>query len=246
MRSVSLDEVLSNAFQYEMDNIYTALPCIVLTVYGEGKEQRVDVQSSINSLDKDGTEREAPPLMGVPVIFPASKTSMLSFPINKGDTVLCVFSQRGTDNFKIGSGSPTKPTDYRTFDKRDAIAIPGLFPFSKALNNPTKRQLSHSTLDAVLSHNIGTGKECEVRLKASGDIELNTPSNNVTVNCKAATVNATDVAINATSMVVDVANSTWTGNLTMNGTYTLDGIVINTHKHSGVTPGSGTTSTPTN
>lgn len=246
MTDISFEEVLKLSFQSNTRNMYTALPCIVLTVYGEGKNQQIDVQPTINKLYKDDTDEEHPVIMGVPVIFPASRTSMLSFPINVGDTVLCVFSSRGIDNFKIGTGLPTRPTDYRKFDKRDAVAIPGLFPFSKALNDPAKRNLTHSTRDAVLTHNIGTSGECEVRLKENGDIQLNTPNNKVIVNCKDAVVNATTVDINATSMTVDVANTTWTGNLNMTGNYVLGGITMNTHKHTGVQSGSGTSAGPTN
>lgn len=246
MTDISFEEVLKLSFQSNTRNMYTALPCIVLTVYGEGKNQQIDVQPTINKLYKDDTDEEHPVVMGVPVIFPASRTSMLSFPINVGDTVLCVFSSRGIDNFKIGTGLPTRPTDYRKFDKRDAVAIPGLFPFSKALNDPAKRNLAHSTRDAVLTHNIGTSGECEVRLKENGDIQLNTPNNKVIVNCKDAVVNATTVDINATSMTVDVANTTWTGNLNMTGNYVLGGITMNTHKHTGVQSGSGTSAGPTN
>jgi hypothetical protein len=252
MKDISLEEILKLSFKSNARKMYTAQPCTVLTVYGEGADQKVDIQPSVNTLYKDGEDEEHPPIMGVPVIFPASRTSMLSFPINVGDTVLCVFSQVGIDNFKVGAGLPTKPVDYRRFDKRDAIAIPGLFPFSKALNNPAKRNLAHSTRDAVLTHNIGTSGECEIRLKESGDIQLNTPNNKVIVNCKDAVVNATTVDINASSMTVDVANSTWTGNIThsgdysQTGNYTLDGIVINTHKHGGIMGGPGYTAVPSN
>jgi hypothetical protein len=246
MSEYGLEEILRLAFKSQMNSIFTAIPCIVVKVYDLGKKQQVDVQSAINVLYKDDTVAEHAPIFGVPVVFPASRTSMLSFPINVGDTVLCIFSQRGMDNFKLGSGSPMAPTDFRKHDARDAIAIPGLFPFGKALNDPAKRTLSHSTADAVLTHNIGTGTECEVRLKANGDIQLNTPSNKVIVNCKDAVVNATTVDINATSMTVDVANTTWTGNMTMNGTYILSGININNHKHTGVQGGTSTSGTSTN
>lgn len=246
MKEVGFEEVLKLSFRTGALGMYTAIPCVVVTVHGNLNDQKVDVQPSVNTLYKDGADEEHPPILGVPVVFPASRTSMLSFPINVGDTVLCVFSQRGMDNFKIGSGNPTTPTDYRHHNKKDAIAIPGLFPFSKALNNPAKRNLSHNTRDAVLAHNIGTSGECEVRLKENGDIQLNTPNNKVIVNCKDAVVNSTTVDINATSMTVDVANTTWTGNLTMSGTYVLDGITMNTHVHPGVMSGPSKTGTPSN
>lgn len=243
MKEWGFEEVLTLAAKTNNRKLYTAIPCVVLTVHGNLAQQKVDVQPSINTRYKDGTDEEHPPLLGLPVIFPASRTSMLSFPINVGDTVLVVFSQRGMDNFKIGTGNPTVPTDARTHNLKDGVAIPGLFPFGKALNNPAKRNLTHSTYDAVLTHNIGTNGECEVRLKESGDIQLNTPNNKVIVNCKDAIVNSTTVDVNATSMTIDVPNTTWTGNITLNGnltqtgTYVLAGININGHKHTGIATG---------
>src|SRR5690606_34924800 len=112
-----------------------------------------------------------------------------------GDTVLCVFSQVGMDLFKSGRGEYSPPPDFRKMDSRDAIAIPGLVPFSKSLNNPSVRTWGHSTSDCVVSHNIGSGREVEIRLKASGDLIINT-NQDVTVNCDDATVNCTNSEVN--------------------------------------------------
>lgn len=251
MQDNSFEEIQKLAFMHFSAQMFVCLPCVVISVENLG-EQRVTVQPSINKKYKDGKEEERGVILSVPVVFPASRTSSFTFPINKNDTVLCVFSQRSLDMFKTGSGYPSAPNDYRRFSTRDAIAIPGLFPFNKAINNPAKRNLAHSVNDAVVVHNIGTGGECELRLKENGDIQLNTPNNKVIVNCKDAVVNSTTVDINANSMTVDVANTTWTGNITLSGnltqsgTYILDGITFNNHKHTGVMAGPSVTGTPTN
>lgn len=229
MRQTSLEEILRQSFLSNISDIHTAMPCIVLGVHEDLRSQRVDVQPVINRLYKDDSVDQYPPILAVPVVFPASSTSALTFPINVGDTVLCVFSQRGLDAFKGGDGTFATPTDFRRLDKRDAIAIPGLFPFSKAINNPSKHKLPHNTKDTVLCHNIGTANEVEVRLTVAGGIIINAPAGNVTVNASTATVNC--------------PNTTWNGNITMNGNYTIsgtlrvDGVVVNGHVHGSVQGG---------
>lgn len=252
---ISLQDVISSAFSYQMNGVYTAIPCVVLNVHDDLRDAKVDVQPLVNKKYKNGTEEELPPILAVPLIFPSSSTSAFTFPVNVGDTVLCVFSHRGIDNFKQGSGQPTVPTDYRKFDKRDAIAVPGLMPFNKSVNNPARRSLPHDTKDAVFVHNINTGNESEVRLKASGNIEVTTRQD-VAINCRNATVNSTSTTVNSQSAVITTPSTEWTGNITFtgdivfngnttqNGIFTLDGINMNTHRHSGVEPGAGTSSVP--
>jgi hypothetical protein len=257
VREPSFEDIIKTHFQIQMSQMYTALPCIVTNVVGELASQRVDVQPSINVYYKDGTDEEHSQILGVPVIFPGSSTSLVSWPISVGDTVFCVFAQRSMDNFKAGSGQPTVPTDYRKMSIRDAVAIPGLVPFGKSLNNPAVRHFPHSTHDLVIAHNIGSGTEVELRLKENGDLVINTDLNIIT-NSKTATVNVTQkVTIAGPAMDVNVAQTNWTGNInltgnliqsgnyTMTGVATFNGIVFNTHKHLGVTPGSGTSGLPT-
>ena len=242
----SLQELMVQSFQYQTSRLYTSIPCIVLAVHNNLSQCMVDVQPSVSTVYRgDGgmVVEDHPPILSVPVVFPSSLTSAFTFPVNVGDTVLCVFSQRGIDNFKQGDGSPTRPTDYRKFDKRDAIAIPGLFPFGKSVNDPGKRTFAHNTGDAVISHNIGTSNEVEIRLKASGDMVINTNNKNVTINTQSATINSTSATFNIQNSVWN-GNMTFNGNLIQNGVYTLDGINMNAHRHTGVQTGPGTTGTP--
>lgn len=252
-----LEDIIKTQFQIETAELYTALPCIVTNVVGDLATQRVDVRPSINTFYKDGTSEEHEQILAVPVIFPGSMSTLISWPISAGDTVYCVFSQRSMDNFKIGNGQPTVPTDYRKMDMKDAVAIPGLVPFGKSLNNPANRLFPHSTRDLVISHNVGTSTEVEIRFKPSGDMIVNT-NFGVSVNSKTATVTVTDsISLNGPAMNVNVNQTNWTGNIalvgnltqtgnyTMTGTATFNGIVFNTHKHLGVTTGSGTSGLPT-
>ena len=257
-RDGSLQEVLVAAFQNQMGNVNTAIPCIVVAVRDSLNGAMVDIQPTVNQRFKDGTTKERPVILGVPVSFPVSSSAGFTFPIKVGTTGTAIFSMRNLDAWKGGSGRPTTPLNFAKFDKGDAIFIPGIQPPSENVNNPNKRQWSHSTEDAVLVNNIGTGQECEIRLKASGDIVINT-NQNVEVNCNNATVTAqADVDVICQNFTVDAAGSfditaatgtinipttSWTGVINHTGSYTMtggvatfNGIIFNTHDHN---PGPG-------
>lgn len=224
MEDISLESLLRQYITNTVNGLFTAVPAKVV---GQPnlKQQRVDVQILIDRVTSDGISRPHTIITGVPLMFQGSRTSQFSFPVKEGEVVLCVFSQRSIDRFKLGAVETHKPLDFRKYSKADAIAIPGLFPFTQAPNDPAKRTLDHSTEDAVLTHNIGTENECEVRLQASGGIVINAPSNSVEVNCSdsvvnasvSSTVNTETSTINATSSTVncDTSEVTASGSATI-------------------------------
>jgi phage baseplate assembly protein gpV len=247
-REASLQESLIASFEQQMAGIYTAIPAIVVTVIDDLHQQTVDVQPTVNIRYKSGVVSERPPILNVPLIFPCSRTSAFTFPVNKGDIVYLVFSMRGLDSFKAGDGRPTSPLDYRKYDQRDAVAIPGLLPTAKSINNPANRTWSHDTSDTVVAHNLGTANEVEIRLKADGDVVINT-SKKVQINCNEADVVAsTSISLTAPILNIDANTTNWIGNINLNGgitqtgnytstgTFTFNGIVFDSHVH-GTSPG---------
>lgn len=214
MEDLSLNGLFNQHISNTMNRLFTAIPGRVVGS-PDLKSQRCDVQILVDRVTVEGEPQRHPLLLNVPIIFPGSKTSQLTFPIDDGDTVMLVFSQRSIDRFKLGSSNGHVPADFRKYSRNDAVAIPGLFTFPAARNDPSKRSLSHSTVDAVLTHNIGTSAECEVRLKASGDVIINAPDNNVTVNCSTANINADE------SVTVDTPETTVTGNMLVQGHLTF-------------------------
>ena len=216
-REGSLQEVLVAAFQSQANQINTAIPCIVVAVRDSLNGAMVDIQPTVNQRFKDGTTKERPVILGIPVSFPVSSTAGLTFPIKVGSTGIAVFSMRNLDAWKNSSGRPTTPLNFAKFDKGDAMFIPGIQPPGESVNNPSKRTWPHSTEDVVLVNNIGTGNECEVRLKPSGDIVINTLQN-VEVNCNNATVTAqenVDVICQNVTVDCDIAEVTGTASISL-------------------------------
>lgn len=266
----SQEQVIRAAFNNLIKGVWTTIPCVVVAV-DKLNEQRVDVKPLISQLTRNSQIKERPIIYAVPLVFPSSKRSAFTFSVQTGDVVLCVFSMRGLEAFKTGQGTATPPLDFSSYEMKDAIAIPGLFPWSLAVNNPSNRTLPHSIEDAVVTHNIGEDAECEMRLLSNGGIKITTPGN-ITVECDTANVNAAtsvdvDTAtanINASSAVSITApittidgNLTVTGNTQMDGSLTVSGPsslsstvtsggtdISNSHTHGGVSTGSGDTQPP--
>lgn len=218
MIHLDIMDVIRTQFQIDMSQVHTAIPCKVVNVHGENEQQRVDVVPAVDTLLKDGTTEPGMQILSVPVIFPGSKTTLISYPINIGDTVYCIFAQKSMDNFKIGNGEPTVSNDYRKFSDQDAVAIPGLFPFGKSINRPSIRKYPHSSnKDLCIAHNVASGTEVNIIFKQSGNMIINTEQD-VTVNCSTGTINATEeYTINTPSFIVNADQTVWTGDTDLFG-----------------------------
>lgn len=244
MTAEAIQDVLVSSFQSQMQNVHTILPCIVVGVRDGLNGQMVDIQPTINQKYQDGTVKERPPILGVPVAFQVSKKSGFTFPIEVGDTGTALFSMRNMDAWKSGNGRPSTPANFAKMDKGDAIFLPGIQPPGMAVNNPSKHILTHDTKDTVMFANLG-GIESEVRLKVDGSVEINTSNQPVVINCSEATINASEsINLNSPTMTVDVGSTTWIGTIIHQGDYaqtgnytlvggqaTFNGIVFNLHRH---------------
>lgn len=246
---MSLQELMTASFDYQTNNLYTAAPGVVVAVRNNLEELSVDVQPTVNILNKDKTTKERPVVLNVPVQMPSSSLAALTFPINVGDPVLLVYSMRSLDVWKRSEGKPTVPSDNRKFDKRDCFAIPGIWPFGRSVNKPSTRIWPHDTNDLVITNNIGTDAENEVRLHKNGDITINT-NKDVFVNCNNASVVAqADITLNSATLDVTadtatfaIGETTWVGNISQSGNYTgtgtqtFNGIVFSSHVHGASPP----------
>lgn len=219
-----------------LNEIWTAIPCVVLGVIDSLNGAMVNIQPSINQRTKDGTVKERTPILGVPVVFPCSRTSAFTFPIQAGDTGLAIFSMRNLDAWKSSQGFPSAPLNFAKFDKGDAIFVPGLQPSIVSVNNPSSRFWPHSTKDTVVAHNIGTANEVEMRMTPEGNFLIKT---NADVQLQ-----AENVAVSASYMSVEVADTEWVGNITHAGVLNSNGIVFDSHVHTGVQSGPSTTGGP--
>lgn len=251
-------ELITQHIDYSMKDKYTTIPGIILAIKEEGKRLLLDVQPLVSLLLRDGQVVAQSTILNVPMQQPASSRGGMVFPVAVGDNVLLAFSMRGIDTWKYGNGTPQAPMDYRMFDKKDCIAIPCIFPTSKSIADPAKHNSSYESGDVSIFNSLGSS-HVEIVLKANGDVVVNSPGK-VTVNCADSEVNASSSVkyntgqfeINSSSFRVNTgtysvaatSTATTTGTFSMNGSWVLNGIAIETHRHTGVESGGDTSGGP--
>lgn len=126
-------DIIRQAINYELRGVNSCIPASIVSY--DYTKQQATVQPLLKARYKNGTTQgdiqSLPKITNVPVIFPKGGTFHMHWPLSVGDSVLLVFSQRSLDNWLV-DGNEEAPQDPRMFDFSDAIAIPGLIPFSPA------------------------------------------------------------------------------------------------------------------
>jgi len=159
-------------------------------------------------------------------VWPRAGGFALTFPIAAGDEVLVVFASRCIDSW-WQSGGVGAPAEARMHDLSDGFAI--LAPTSQP-----KKLTGVSSTNVQLRDESGTTyveitPDGKARVVAATQIDVEAPTVNITGD------------LNVTGEMNLVGQLTQSG-----GTMSIGGIVFDTHKHTGVQPGSGTSGGPTN
>lgn len=106
---------------------------IARVVSYDSTKQRARVQPVIRGRYDDGESFQFPQLVDVPVMFPQGGGYSITFPLQAGDHVWLVFSERSADEWRARGGSDVEPQSTRRFDLSDAFAIPGPRPDNSPL-----------------------------------------------------------------------------------------------------------------
>lgn len=133
---VTLIELLRAAIADREMEFHVSMPAKVDSY--DASAQTVDVIPQLNRSIPDGlgnySTEQLPKLAAVPVCFPRAGGFFVSFPIQKGDFVLLVFSDRNIGNW-LSTGNQGDPGDLGMHTLDGAIAIPGVWPSSGALSD---------------------------------------------------------------------------------------------------------------
>lgn len=114
-------------------DLRVAFPASVQTF--DAQKLTVDVMPLI----REQTENESGDLIAdrqavvpaVPVLFPGGGGMRMTWPLQAGDTGLCVVTDRTLDKWLAGQGGEVDQDDPRAHDQSDAVFIPGLKPTGK-------------------------------------------------------------------------------------------------------------------
>jgi hypothetical protein len=179
---VDLNDVIQAALDNIVSKIHTSIPCVVKRY--DAQKRMGDIQPLIKTVLKSGKVLSQPLIQNVPFLILSGGGAVISFPIKPGDTVIALFSERSIDEWVNSSGDEIDPLDIRKHNLSDAIAICGIYPYSKQLNT--------SSDDLVISY-----MNTNVTIKNDGSIEINSSSDaNITVNGNA-NIKANNIVLEA-------------------------------------------------
>lgn len=164
--SPTLADLLRLATARQLLDVHVSMPGRIESY--DASKQEASVQPLLMVNLADGSAASLPVINHVPVIWPRGGGAILSFPLEAGDTVLLVFSERSLDEW-LQQGGELAPSDPRAHDLSDAVAIPGLYPLTEASDADSR--------DALLRFRGG-----ELRLSPQGKIELKNQGSHLRLN----------------------------------------------------------------
>lgn len=212
-------EVLKEFVYSKMLDFHTSFPAKIVAIHDNNS---VDVKPLIKTKMVDGTQREYEVIYNVRDAINSGSfgDAYITFPLEVGDTVWVMISERDTYNLMKSNGSePKDSTTLETHDLSDAFCFPCFFTDTKKIPRDNK------------NINIKNGSTTLVIGKDS------ITATTTTYNVNAETTNISgDVNIG--------------GNVNIKGTSTAadhisDKISGKGHTHDGVTTGGGVSGTPT-
>ena len=154
---------MQQAFQEFMKNVHTCAPGIVLEY--DARRMRANIQPSHQLVMKDGTRREQPELLDVPVVWSSNGRFVCHMKLVRGDSVWLLYGERGINQWKEmlerGSGGMTvEPDPAPTHGIGNAVAWP--VPSMPVTPLEPDAELSCQSIDGTVGMALGSG----VRLQA--------------------------------------------------------------------------------
>lgn len=210
--------MLREAFREMMKGVATSIPGHILAF--DPDTQLAQVQIGITRVDLNGATFDPPTIIETPVYFPGGAYH-LEYQIDAGDEGDILFSQRCVDGWLQTGGIAANPIG-RFHDPQDAFFLPGFRSLPNALPAFQNNGIRLSNL---------TGTQC-MWLKNDGSMTWENGSGFIRVSADGI-VNINGVTINPASLV------------TTPNDVIADTISLKTHRHTGVTSGTGTSGTPT-
>lgn len=226
-RIPSMEEVVRAAVDAARSQTFTSLPAKVVS-YDAGKQTikaQITVKAYIQQEDGSTKAVDYPQLEDVPVQFPGGGDQVMTFPVKAGDEVLISFASRSVDSWQQ-SGGDQAPQDAGMNNLSAGFAQLGF------RSQPSAAKLTDVSTSAVEMRSVDG--QTRVSVSQAGGMSVAT---NKSVSVTAA---------QGVTMSGGAGNINFTGTLKVSGEIELNGIKLSAHKHTGVVPGGGTSTGPTN
>lgn len=141
------------------DELKVSMPAEIISIKEYKGKQKIDVRPYFKNKYPDGAELDMPIIYNVPVANLRSESAIISMPLKKGGKVMLLFSDRSLEKW-LSSGKRQNPEDTRSHHISDAIAYPGLYPFSESI------PLANDTDIFIKNENL------EIRVKPNGHLQV--------------------------------------------------------------------------
>ena len=219
------EENLRAAIEQHMARMWTSAMGRIVSY--DAAKQTASVQLTVKSFIKDENGKrkavDIPILQDVPVQFPGSGGQTMTFPVAAGDEVMINFLSRASDA-QQQSGGDQNPTDASVNSLSHPRVLLGFKSDPKKLSNV-------STTATEIRSNDGNTK---ISLSGAGGVGVATDKS------------VSIAAANGVAIGGGAGETAITGTVRITGELIVNNIVFSTHKHTGVQPGGGTSTGPTN
>lgn len=226
-RMPSLGELITAAVDKAKSQMVTSLPAKVVSY--DAAKQTIKAQITVKAYiqQEDGSTKavDYPLLEDVPVQFPGGGDQVMTFPVKAGDEVLISFASRSVDSWQQ-SGGDQAPQDAGMNNLSSGFAQLGF------RSQPSAAKLKDVSTDAVEMRSV----DGKTRVSVSQEGGMSVATN------KSVSVTAAQ----GVTMSGGTGDINFIGKLKVSGEIELNGIKLSEHKHTGVQPGGGTSTGPTN
>lgn len=221
----STEQTLAQNIEEAVKDLRVAMPVKVISF--DASKQTVSVQPMIKVTLNAGGSMPLPVLVDVPVKFPRGGGFAVTFPIIAGDEGIVIISDRCIDGW-YQSGSLSDPLDLRLHDLSDAFFLAGVSSLPNVIKSFDSDALVMRKLD----------NSAYLKIEQSGAVSID--GTMCTIKCPLIFEQGMQGANSLGGEAMGVSGSLkHTG-----GELSSNGVVLDTHTHSGVTAGGDNTGAP--
>lgn len=228
-----LETIMKNSLFYHLKNMNFCCPAVVVGIQ-ELEDGFIDVQPVVNKLYNTGDIDEYDIIKRVPVIYPSTGKTTISWPLDQGDGVLLQFTDKDIEAYKNGTKEIHDPQSFSILDLGNAVAHVGFNPYQESSLNPNNYTNEFDSKALNLVHNKKTQNEIKLSFNEDGSVNLICPAQ---TRIKADSVILDTPLVDAGDAIVKT-----------NGDVVVKGISFykhaTTHTHGGVMGGNSNTAPP--
>lgn len=196
-----LESVIQTAIETALKEVHTCLPAVV-TSTDRMNEQLIDCQLTIKR-KLAGQLVLLPLLVNVPIRYFKSSTFSVTFPIEIGDHVMIIFSERSIDTW-LTQGGLQAPFDVRRHALSDAFAIPMMYPQTDIVPNFDTDNLQIKTNSG--NTKITVDRNEGIDIFSTGNVDVTCA--NMNINCNVLDIECTSLNVNAANKIDITAATT--------------------------------------